>query len=417
MKKRLAFIDHSYHKKTKSTSVLIKLLNKYFEVDVFWDYAWNNGTQVDLEIISEKRYDVIIFYQIIYPVSLINALDCDNIIIIPMYDNHGETPVDFWHQYRDFKFVNFSKTLHLRLKNLNISTKYFQYFLPPNEFLPQKNDFSKLRGFFWQRREHITWKQIRVLIKGTPFENIHLHKAVDPPGFDFIAPSEDEISKYNITISEWFPDKEDFFKVLRSTNVFFAPRLNEGIGMSFIEAMTMGQCVVAPNTPTMNEYIRDGETGLLYDPGNPVPLDFSNAKQIANNAREYCKKGYERWIESEGELIDFVYPNTSFKAKFFESKSIKSLVFDIFNETLRQKDEVIRQQNKLIRQKEFQLEQQRDDFIRLLNQERVQIDLLKAEKEMILNCLTLRLTAPLRKLWHLLPESCTALCKKFLAPK
>jgi hypothetical protein len=71
----------------------------------------------------------------------------------------------------------------------------------------------------------------------------------------------------------------------------------------------------------------------------------------------------------------------------------------------------------VIRQKDFQLEQQRDDVIRQLNQERVQIDLLKAEKEMILNCLTLRLTAPLRKLWHLLPESCTALCKKFLAPK
>ena len=134
-------------------------------------------------------------------------------------------------------------------------------------------------------------------------------------------------------MSEWFPDKEDFFKILKASNVFFAPRLYEGIGISFIEAMTMRQCVVAPNTPTMNEYIRDGETGLLYDPGNPVSLDFSNAKQIANNAREYCKKGYKRWIESEEELIDFIYPNTTFKRKFFESKSIKDLVFTIFNET------------------------------------------------------------------------------------
>ncbi len=417
MKKRLAFIDHSYHKTTDSSLFIKEILKTHFEVDVYWDETWQEGPGVDLEKISVMRYDIVVFWQIICPVSLINALDCDNIIIIPMYDNHGETHVDFWHQYRDFKFVNFSKTLHLRLKNLNISTKYFQHFLPPNKFLPQKNDSSKLRGFFWQRREHITWKQIRVLIKGTPFEKIHLHKAVDPPGFNFINPTKKEISKYNITMSEWFPSKKDFFKVLKTSNVFFSPRLYEGIGMSFIEAMTMGQCVVAPNTPTMNEYIRDGETGLLYDPKKPVLLDFSNVEQIARNAREYCKRGFERWVQSEDELIDFVYPNTSFKRKFFDSKSIKSLVFTIFDETLRQKDEVIRQQNKLIRQKEFQLEQQNDDMIRQLNQEKAQIDLLKAEKEMILNCLTLRLTAPLRKLWHLLPGSYTTLCKKFLAPK
>ena len=417
MKKRLAFIDHSYHEKTKATSVLLELLNKYFEVDVFWDYAWNNGTQVDLEIVSEKRYDAIIFFQIIYPVNQINILDCDNIIIFPMYDNHGETHVDFWHQYRDFKFVNFSKNLHLRLKKLNISTKYFQHFVSPDEFHSQEHNFNKLRGFFWQRREQITWEQIRKLIKGTPFEKFHLHKATDPPGFDFITPSKEEKNKYNITISEWFPDKEDFLKVLRASNVFFAPRLIEGIGMSFIEAMTIGQCVVAPNTPTMNEYIQDGVTGLLYDPKKPVPLDFSNAEQIARNAREYCENGFERWVQSEDELIDSIYPNTSFKRKFFESKSIKGLVFTIFNETLRQKDEVIRQQNKLIRQKDFQLEQQKDDFIRQLNQERAQIDKLKTERETMFNSLSFRITAPLRKLWHLLPESCTTLFKKFITLK
>lgn len=77
--------------------------------------------------------------------------------------------------------------------------------------------------------------------------------------------------------------------------------------MSFIEAMTTGQCVVVPNTPIMNEYIRDEETGLLYYHKNPVPLDFSNAEQIARNARGYCQKGYERWVQSEEELIAMMF--------------------------------------------------------------------------------------------------------------
>ena len=129
MNKRLAFIDHSYHKKTKSTIFLTKLLIKHFEVDVYWDYSWNNGPQVDLEKISKKRYDIVIFFQIIYPDKLTSKLNCDNIIYIPVYDSYVYTRrIVHGKFFRKLKFINFSKTLHLRFKKIGLYTKYFQYF-------------------------------------------------------------------------------------------------------------------------------------------------------------------------------------------------------------------------------------------------------------------------------------------------
>jgi glycosyltransferase involved in cell wall biosynthesis len=44
--------------------------------------------------------------------------------------------------------------------------------------------------------------------------------------------------------------------------------------MSLLETMAMGLCVVAPDTPTHNEYISDGITGLLYDLADVRPLSF-----------------------------------------------------------------------------------------------------------------------------------------------
>ena len=48
-------------------------------------------------------------------------------------------------------------------------------------------------------------------------------------------------------------------------NVYFAPRLEEGIGQTFLEAIRWGRCVVAADNRTINEYIIHGVNGLLYD--------------------------------------------------------------------------------------------------------------------------------------------------------
>jgi glycosyltransferase involved in cell wall biosynthesis len=87
--------------------------------------------------------------------------------------------------------------------------------------------------------------------------------------------------------------------------------------MSFLEAMAMGLCVVAPNAPTMNEYIQNGVNGLLYDPENPKPLDFSRAHELGKAARLSVQKGHDAWTASKKEIVSFLSePAPGYVAKF-----------------------------------------------------------------------------------------------------
>ena len=70
-----------------------------------------------------------------------------------------------------------------------------------------------------------------------------------------------------------------------------------GIGMSFLEAMALGRCVVAPDATTMNEYIEHGMNGILYDPSSPQPIQNHDIRKLQENAAESIRKGHEKWLE------------------------------------------------------------------------------------------------------------------------
>ena len=109
-----------------------------------------------------------------------------------------------------------------------------------------------------------------------------------------------------VKVSSWFADASQYRSQLAEANVFFASRVAEGIGMSFIEAMAMGLCVVSPSAPTMSEYIEDGVSGLLYDPNLPGPLDFSRAPALGAKARASCEIGRTAWLKAAPKIAAFL---------------------------------------------------------------------------------------------------------------
>jgi glycosyltransferase involved in cell wall biosynthesis len=316
--KTIAFVDHSFHIKSRATNFLIKILEKNFQVDLFWDDSWEKGKRFDICKLYGKKYHAIILFQVLnFSVKELRQTKCDNIIIIPMYDSVIKLPDNLWIGYGKIKFINFSKMLNERMKQIGIVSQHFQYFPPPAHVNQAPDDFSELKGFFWQRTSDITWNHIRHLISKSNFTGFHLHNATDPPGYEFVRPEKHEMELYNITISNWFEKKEDYLDVLNNANVIFCPRLYEGIGMSFLEAMAMGKCVVAPNNPTMNEYLEDKKTGYLYDPFNLLPIDFSNAGNISRNVKTIADNGYQLWKSREEKLIDFISaPYDDFSVSF-----------------------------------------------------------------------------------------------------
>jgi hypothetical protein len=67
--------------------------------------------------------------------------------------------------------------------------------------------------------------------------------------------------------------------------------------MSFLEAMSMGRCVIAPDNPTMSEYITHGKTGLLYNPHISLPTiePPRSIRAIQLAAYNYIREGFRKW--------------------------------------------------------------------------------------------------------------------------
>lgn len=328
---RIAYVDHSYHKKTLSTFFLVEILRKHGHVvDLFWDEVWAHGQAVAFDKVCD--YDVIImfqcqcatknvYYQKLHP----------NVIQIPMLDQfrlylgpHSNC-VNYWELFQGCKVISFSSAVHSIATAMGIRSFASHYYQPPVEYGKHvSTPLNSLRGFFWLRHdEHVSWPMIRALIGNTVFDRLHLHLAHDPGSPVPVLPTVEEMQHYHITTSTWFEHKEEFTSILKQANVFFAPRREEGIGQAFLEAMARGQCVVAPNHGTMNEYIVHGVNGLLFDPTDPTPLDFSNTSQLGRMAHQSVVAGYARWLEQEQKLVDFILtPSATLYRGFYQHLSL-----------------------------------------------------------------------------------------------
>jgi glycosyltransferase involved in cell wall biosynthesis len=225
-----------------------------------------------------------------------------------MFDDCHNIPDHLFRKYMDFRWIAFSQTLHKRFVSMGLRSAQFRYFptVTGHDISINNNESAGLRGFFWQRNNDITWHHIKKLIGDTAFTGFHLHLAIDPLWYKEVMPDDDDIRRYKITISRWFDKKEEYLHALSGAHVFFAPRLFEGIGMPFLEAMALGKVVVAPDHPTMNEYIIDGENGLLYNPAKVRPADFNAVGQIMACTKVKASQYHENWIRQTDELRQWI---------------------------------------------------------------------------------------------------------------
>jgi glycosyltransferase involved in cell wall biosynthesis len=296
----VAFLANSFHlKETKSADFFIALLGASFgQVKVIpHKEAWSE--------LPKRRWNLIVVWQHRYRPEELEAFGAGSVVLVPMYD---DTPLDegFWRKYKSFKVFCFSSTLERLLVSYGLTAWGVRYY-PDPQTLPATGWQRGLRGFFWPRTGAIDWLLVRRLVGNTPFERIHLHWTPSVHGDNsFPLTADIEKAGMQVEVSSWFTDADEYHTLLAKSNIFFASRLAEGIGMSFLEAMAMGLCVVAPRAPTMSEYIEDGVNGLLYDPDKPEALDFSHAEALGAAARSSCKVGSIFWQTAAPRIAAFL---------------------------------------------------------------------------------------------------------------
>lgn len=298
--KKMLYVGHSYHLKTKSVLFLIEILKKEYDINFISFDPYTNSYD-GLAEAQESNYDVLLTLQIMPEMDfLVENFRFEQGVVVPMYDQIITRDYDPWPEYRGFKVLCFSETLHNQLIRRGYRSYYIQYFPRPFENIDYGNPKSV---FFWQRLEKINIKVVSTLLEDMDIEHIHIHKSLDP-NQKFIEP--DSNLNEIITYSEWFDHASEMQEIMQESAFYIAPRIYEGIGMSFLEAMAMGRCVIAPNEPTMNEYITNGVNGILYDVDHVEPVSIEDVRRIQENSIEYIQKGYRKWEECKGDILKWI---------------------------------------------------------------------------------------------------------------
>lgn len=291
--KTVLFIDHDFHLLTKSSNFFIDLISskfkiKYIPVDPSSDFldTFTMPPGIDGVIIWQLDYLAPFFLHLGYPT-----------IVIPMYDGSSGMPANHWRLMNSAHFISFSFEFYLKLKGIcpdNILIKYFPEI--PNSSV---SNFDKLKAFFWQRRpKELSWEMINHKISSS-IEKICIHNVPDSMSdYETIDVPDPQL----LQVSTWFENIKELNELLATCNVFIAPRLSEGIGMSFLEAMARGCCVLAYKKSTHDEYICNNVNGILFDLSDQT-LDLSDARRLGHTARRFMEIGRKHWLDHDQNAI------------------------------------------------------------------------------------------------------------------
>lgn len=329
MKKKAAFVDHSFHKKTLCTVFLKELLSKTFELVEYYDESWNGGNEIDIDLL--KDYEYIFYFQFIHGAEKFKKFKIDDVKIVwfPMWDDIYWMKNIEWLEYQKIliKIVCFSKTLYNKLNKLGFDCEYFQYFIDPESIKPV-TDYDSKRVYFWNRTEEINWKTVKKFLGNTPVDSLTFMAVPDPTQNPQVPP-EGELISYNIQLYNQFLDYEKYIDIVSKSNIYIAPRKFEGIGMSFLEALCRGQCVIAPNYPTMNEYIIHGVNGYLYNLEKLEEIDITNFNLVGEEARARAIDGFKKWQQQKIKLVEYITSPNNIKRKTNLDIFAKKLFFKI----------------------------------------------------------------------------------------
>ena len=338
---KIAFVDVQFHKKTKSSLFFKELLLKHHEVVEFWHDGQERS--INIEEINNGNFDAIIFWQEIFQLTKIKKMKCQNIIWVPMYDTEMDRKFNFirtmGYTFLNIKIISFCITLKSVFEKYGFKNILNVQYSPKPQFDNiSENIPIKMNILFWQRVKEIDWFLIKKLLNRDNINKFILKNNLDQENKQPKLPNKKDTEAYKMEILNGWLNEEKYINILKESDVFIAPRKYEGIGMSFINAMTNGLIVIAPNTPTANEYIKDNINGYLYDIKNPKQINLSNINEIRRNLKNDMTEKFNIWQNEQEKILLYVELPLNKKVK----KITYFLVYNIYGPTIEKSIQVIR---------------------------------------------------------------------------
>lgn len=315
--KKVNFIGRNFHRESGSADFFIEILSKHFYVNKIYPDAVAN-------FIFEKdqfELDSIFFVWQSEHIAYVLSSMGYNVINISMFDGVENRKENFFIKLTNCLNINFSKTLHDKFIQLGIDSKYLKFY--PEKFIHRSFKIPN-SIFFWER---------------DPLQ-ISCEQVINKFGFDFsynfhgiVSPRKEKImndyNDFNINFTSRISDKNQFLNFLSPFQFFIAPRLTEGIGMSFLDAMNVGCIPIGSMRPTFSEYVKSNINGFdLDNVGGDInrfnldkiiyenELIFSTGRKNFIDDTEFLLKNCIvkssndcRMKESESDLIEYIFKN------------------------------------------------------------------------------------------------------------
>lgn len=293
---KILFIGLAYHNKTQSSNFFVEVLRKIGDVTVRSEPMLPKPAEM-ARIDDAGEFDLVVCWQVYWPTVAIAQMGHENLVWVPMMDSNP-TEMNL-NSLLDVKTVCFSALLYYQLQKIGFKRALYVRYMPP---LSERvvTDFGSVRPFFWQRSSIPSWRSVVQNLAKTQYEKLGVHWAPDEEERLAVpAPTHLDVLRHKIKLTTWFESKEAAEDNLMEYNLYFAPRVSEGIGLSFLDAMSHGFPVAAVDASTMNEYIVHGRNGLLMDAAEaarPINIAPRQLELMSKNTIETVERGHEQWL-------------------------------------------------------------------------------------------------------------------------
>jgi len=300
-REKVAFIDWDVHQTTQSFAFLRAAVADSLDVCDLWYPMAERRSRISLRTLNAYRYAV--FCQAISPMRILRRTST-MVTWAPMYDGEGFC-AGYWRLLAETgtKIIAFSSRIGAWAESFGLDCLRVRYYPNPDTW-PEMPGDPRI-AFFWDRGD-MPFAYLRALLSDINLRClVYRHDPRFPNRRSEISAS--DIRQFNIEFVETgFVSRAQYVEMMRPAGIFIASRLKEGIGQAFLEAMAMGKCVVAHDDATMNEYIKHGENGLLFEKGRLAPLKLDDIVTAQAKSRTSIRAGHSRWLEESKRIPDFV---------------------------------------------------------------------------------------------------------------
>ncbi|MDD5556435.1 MAG: glycosyltransferase [bacterium] len=288
---RIIVVDHPYHAVTRSADFVLGPLAARHDVEVIH----HNTYESDLPPMNLLDFDAAFFFQV--PPRRPHP----NLTWAPMYDSVALSRRGAFHPLgiEGVRHLCCCRRLHEEVSAHGLPARYFQYW--PDPLPPVRYDEPAL--FFWYRSPAIGWEGVKAAIGDFPLARIFIKNNPDP-GYEKITIPALDRRRWRIEVCDSFLPGDEYGRVLAAHNINVASRAVEGIGLTTLEMMRRGYCVVALDRPTANEYITHGKTGILMREIGPVGLE--RYAEIGRAARETVRVKSAEWRQRVEDLVSYI---------------------------------------------------------------------------------------------------------------